>query len=97
MNADYMLACGIVWRKTADPVAGWELIEGLDSPDPHVRQLAQTILVECGEPSMNLLESAIATGTPKPGFSGRVHGRDSAGASPAAMDVVRISHELVVT
>jgi hypothetical protein len=70
MDVDYMLACGIVWRRTADPVAGWELIEGLDSPDPHVRQLAQTILVECGEPSMNLLESAIATGTVSPDSAG---------------------------
>ena len=25
MNADYMLACSIVLRKTADPEAGWEL------------------------------------------------------------------------
>ena len=63
MDVDYMLACGIIWRKTADPVAGWELIEGLESQDPHVRQIAQTILVECGEPSLSLLESAIATGT----------------------------------
>ena len=25
MDVDYMLACGIVLRKTADPEAGWEL------------------------------------------------------------------------
>ena len=70
MDVDYMLACGIVWQKTADPVAGWELIEGLASQDPHVRQLVQTILVDCGEPSMNLLESAIATGTVSPDSAG---------------------------
>lgn len=63
MDVNYMLACGIIWRRTADPVAGWELIEALESQDPYARQIAQMILVECGEPSIELLESAIATGT----------------------------------
>ena len=31
MDADYMLACGVVWRKTADPEAGWDLVDGLKS------------------------------------------------------------------
>lgn len=76
MDIDYMLACGIIWRQTADPVAGWELIEALKSSDQCVRQIAQTILVECGEPSMDLLQSAMATGTVNP---------DSAGACIAAI------------
>lgn len=63
MEVDYMLACGIIWRKTADPLAGWELIEGLESKDPCIRQIAKTILVKCGEPSMYLLESAVAAGS----------------------------------
>jgi hypothetical protein len=62
MNADYMLACGVVWRKTADPEAGWELVEGLESRDPALRVLAQTLLVESGEISMGLLEEGLATG-----------------------------------
>jgi hypothetical protein len=33
MDANYVLACGIVWRKTADPEAGWELAQALESPD----------------------------------------------------------------
>ena len=37
MNTDYMLACGVVWRKTADPEAGWDLVDGLKSRDPEVR------------------------------------------------------------
>jgi hypothetical protein len=37
MDADYMMACGIVWRKTADPDAGRELVEALASPDPELR------------------------------------------------------------
>jgi hypothetical protein len=66
MDPVYMLACGIVWRKTADPEAGWELVEGLESPDPCLRLLAQTLLVENGEHSMDLLESAVATGKVSP-------------------------------
>ncbi len=29
MNTDYMLACGVVRRRTADPEAGWDLVDGL--------------------------------------------------------------------
>lgn len=70
MNADYMLACGVVWRKTADPGAGWELVEGLESRDPALRVLAQTLLVESGESSMGLLESALAAGVVDPNVAG---------------------------
>lgn len=66
MNVDYMLACGVVWRKTADPEAGWDLIDGLKSTDPEVRLLAQTFLVESGENSMGLLESALVAGIVDP-------------------------------
>ena len=66
MNVDYMLACGIVWRRTADPVAGWGLIEGLASKDPCIQEIAKTILVQCGESSMSLLESAVAAGMVSP-------------------------------
>jgi hypothetical protein len=66
MDPVYMLACGIVWRKTADPDAGWELVEGLESCDPCLRLLARSLLVENGEQSMDLLESAVATGRVSP-------------------------------
>jgi hypothetical protein len=70
MNADYMLACGIVWHKTADLEAGWELVEGLESADPRVRVLAQALLVDSGEHSMRLLESALAAGAVSPEAAG---------------------------
>lgn len=53
MEADYIVACGVVWRKTLDPVAGTELVEGLQSEDHEIRFLAQTILTESGEASMS--------------------------------------------
>ena len=62
MEAAYMLACGVVWRKTADPEAGWDLVDGLKSRDPEIRVLAETFLVDSGESSMGLLESALALG-----------------------------------
>jgi hypothetical protein len=69
VNADYMLACGIVWRKTADPEAGWELVEGLESTDQH-SACSQTLLVESGDKSMGLLESALAAGVVNPDVAG---------------------------
>ena len=70
MNADYMLACGVVWRRTGDPEAGWDLVDGLKSRDPEVRVLARTLLAESGESSMGLLESALAVGIVDPDVAG---------------------------
>ena len=70
MDANYILACGIVWRKTADPEAGWELVEALHSPDPALRLLAQSLLVETGKDSMDLLEGAVAKGILSPEVAG---------------------------
>jgi hypothetical protein len=70
MDANYMLACGIVWRKTTDPEAGWELVEALQSSDPSLRMLAQTFLVETGKDSMDLLEGAVARGALSPEVAG---------------------------
>ncbi len=62
MDTNYVLACGIVWYKTADAEAGSELVEALQSPDPRLRLLAQILLAEAGEESMRLLESALTKG-----------------------------------
>jgi hypothetical protein len=70
MDANYMLACGIVWCKAADPEAGWELIEALNSSDPRLRTLAQTLLLENGQKSMCLLEDALASGKVSPEAAG---------------------------
>ncbi|MGC2195624.1 MAG: hypothetical protein WA628_13175 [Terriglobales bacterium] len=70
MNPDYMLACGVVWRKTADPEAGLELVEGLESPDLRVRALAHALLIDGAENSMRLLESALTAGVVSPEAAG---------------------------
>lgn len=70
MDVDYILACGIVWRRTADPVAGWELIEGLESKDPCIQEIAKMLLVDCGESSMKLLELAVVSGIASPDSAG---------------------------
>jgi len=81
LDAVYMLACGIVWAKTADPEAGWDLLDGLTSGDPGVRLLAQTLLVKSGESSMGLLESAVAEGILDPKIAG-----------PCMAEILRIQH-----
>ena len=50
---NYMLACGIVWSKTADPGAGWELVEALASPDPELRQFAREMLIHRRDNAMD--------------------------------------------
>lgn len=70
MDANYMLACGIVWRKTADPDAGWELVGALASPDPELRQLARHMLVQRRDNAMVLLEHAITAGVLTPEMAG---------------------------
>jgi hypothetical protein len=86
MNTDYMLACGVVWRRTADPEAGWDLVDGLKSRDLEVRLLAQTLLVESGESSMGLLESALAVGIVDPDVAG-----------PCMAEILRIRHAKQLT
>jgi hypothetical protein len=62
MDPDYMLACGIVWSKTADPEAGWKLVEALASPDPKLRQFAWEMLLHRRDNAMAILEGAVGTG-----------------------------------
>ncbi len=70
MDANNMLARGIVWCKTADRDAGWELVEALGSPDPELRQFAQYTLLERRDEAMELLEDAIAVGVLTPEMAG---------------------------
>ena len=70
MNSDYVLACGIVWRKTQDPDAGWQLIEALQSVDPKERVVARAVLVDAGEGAFSLLEEALGTGVVSPEAAG---------------------------
>src|SRR5205085_2029824 len=80
MDANYMLACGIVWSKTADPDAGWELVEALASPDPELRQLARDMLSHRRDNAMALLEGAVGAGVLTPEVAG-----------PCIVDLLRAS------
>lgn len=70
MNADYIVACGSAWRTVADPAAGSELLEALQSEDRELSLLAETLLAESGRASMILLESAVTNGVIKPDRAG---------------------------
>lgn len=70
MDTQYMLACGIVWSKTADPDAGWELVVALASPDPELRQFARDMLVHRSDSAMAILESAVSSGVLTPEVAG---------------------------
>jgi len=62
IDLESLLASGVVFRSTADPEAGWKLLEGLESPDPALRILAHTFLVEGGSVSMSILEGGLSAG-----------------------------------
>lgn len=62
MNMESLLACGVLFRSTADPEAGWKLVEGLESPDPCLRILAEKLLVEGGPASLSILEDGLSAG-----------------------------------
>jgi hypothetical protein len=65
-----MLACGIIWRNTADPDAGLELIAALGSPDPELRHIARHMLVVQRDDALVLLEKAVSTGIVTPDVAG---------------------------
>jgi len=69
-DVHYILVCGIIWQKNANLVAGWQLIKALNSEDLYLREIARAVLVECGQPSMKLLESAFANGSVTPASAG---------------------------
>lgn len=70
MDTQYMLACGIVWAKTADPDAGWELAGALASPNPDLRLFARDMLVQRRDSAMALLEEAVGAGALTPEAAG---------------------------
>ena len=57
-----MVACGIIWRNSADEDAGWELVTALGSSDPGLREIARQMLPVRRDNAMALLEAAITAG-----------------------------------
>ena len=66
MDHEHLFEYGVLWRNTADPEAGWELIRGLQSLDSGLRSIAQVLLLENGQRSIELLENALAAGSLSP-------------------------------
>jgi hypothetical protein len=62
MDPGYVFACGIVWRYTADPEAGWELIRALRDHDRDVQELAAMMLTNGAQDASSLLNAAVASG-----------------------------------
>ncbi len=62
MNCIYLFACGLLWSKYEDLRAGWELIGGLQSYDPTLRQLSLEMLVRRPSGSRQLLREALDFG-----------------------------------
>ncbi len=62
MDYVYLFACGLLWSKCGDLGAGWELIAGLQSYDPNLRQLSLEMLARRPSGSQELLRQAFDFG-----------------------------------
>ena len=62
MNPIYLLVCGHFWSKHGDLRAGWELISGLQSYNPEIRQLSIEMLARRPSGSLRLVREALNFG-----------------------------------
>ena len=62
MDHVYLFTCGMLFCKCGDVRAGWELIAGLQSYDPDLRQLSMEMLARRPSISQQLLRDAIDFG-----------------------------------
>lgn len=61
-DAFYLIACSYVWKHGVDIEAGWELVRNLAKPQPVLQAIAEVGLVKAGVRSIELLETALASG-----------------------------------
>lgn len=88
MDHAYAFLCGLLWSKVGDLRAGWELIAGLQSYDPDLRQLSFEMLARRPEGARQLLRDAVDFGVLLPedgwqGFHTLAKFSDVSGRSPA--------------
>lgn len=60
LKTAYAYACAVLWCRSGEKEAGWELVRALTAEDSDVREIASDALAESGARSMSLLEMALA-------------------------------------
>lgn len=101
MDHVFLFACGLLWSKCGDVRAGWELIGGLQSFDPTLRQLSLDMLARRPAHSMQLLSEALDFGVllPEDGWQAlhvMAHRRQPENDSRTATNYRRQFHELAL-
>ena len=61
MESGFVYACGILWCRTREEDAAWELVRALKSSDQEIRDMARIALTEGGAESLSFLEMALST------------------------------------
>jgi len=61
MELGFVYACGILWCRTREQDAAWELVRALNSSDEEIRDMARIALAEGGAESLSFLEMALST------------------------------------
>jgi HEAT repeat protein len=59
LKTAYAYACAVVWCRSGEKEAGWELVRALTAEDSDIREIASNALAETGARSMPLLETAL--------------------------------------
>jgi HEAT repeat protein len=59
MSSAFTYACAVVWCRTGEKDAGWELIRALNDRECEVREIASSALAEAGPRSLSLIEAAL--------------------------------------
>ncbi len=55
----FTYACAVVWCRSGEKEAGWELIRALADVEREVREIAASALSEAGPQSLSLIEAAL--------------------------------------
>ncbi len=59
MKSAFTYACAVVWCRSGEKDAGWELITALSDVECEVREIATSALSEAGPRSLSLIEAAL--------------------------------------
>ncbi len=59
IRSAFTYACAVVWCRTGEKDAGWELVRALNEGDGEIREIASSALAEAGPRSLALIEAAL--------------------------------------
>ena len=59
IRSAFTYACAVVWCRSGEKDAGWELVRALNDGDGEIREIASCALADAGPRSLGLIEAAL--------------------------------------